>query len=104
MSRDGKDYALIAMAAGVVVSGTLWAAGALSAILTGHSVPHGHPIAGVAAFAHYRDPAAAWHGPVGPRVVYWLVDLVGLVAPPPIPRARWGVVPGSQPDSNDEPH
>ena len=80
MPRDGKDYAVVAIAVGVVISAVLWAAGALSAILAGHPVPRRHPLAGVAALTHYRDPAAAWDGPVGPAVAYWLVNLFVVVA------------------------
>ena len=84
-TRDGQDYALYLVAAGVVVVGALWAAGAASAVIAGHPVPHGGPLASLAAFARPGDPSLAWGGPVGPPAVYWLLTtlvvagLAGLV-------------------------
>jgi type IV secretion system protein VirD4 len=70
-TRDGQDYALYSVAAGVVVVGALWIAGAASAVIAGHPVPHGKPIAPLAALAHPGDPSLAWGGPVGPPAIYW---------------------------------
>jgi type IV secretion system protein VirD4 len=83
-TRDVQDYGLLLMAAGVVVVGVLWVAGAASAMLAGHSAPHGRPFAPLAAFARLGDPSRAWGRPVGPAVVYWslttlaVTTLVGL--------------------------
>ena len=74
--RGTQDHALVVIAAVIVLTGSLWAAGACSALLSGHPVPHGHLVAPLAAFAHGGDPSVAWHGPVGPAVLYWSVTAV----------------------------
>jgi type IV secretion system protein VirD4 len=73
LPRDGQDVALGVVAAGVVIVGVLWAAGAASAVLAGHRAPHGRPLAGLRAFRHLGDPSLVWHAPVGPPVLYWTV-------------------------------
>ena len=55
-SDVGTDAALGAIAGFVVVAAALWSAGALSARLSGHTVPRGHPLAGLVAFDHGGDP------------------------------------------------
>jgi type IV secretory pathway TraG/TraD family ATPase VirD4 len=57
----------------------MWVAGAAAAVLSGHGVPHGHPLAGLAALAHAGDPGQAWHAPVGPPVLYWAITTAVLV-------------------------
>ncbi|MGH3266342.1 MAG: type IV secretory system conjugative DNA transfer family protein, partial [Trebonia sp.] len=54
----------------------LWLAGACSALVSGHPFPRGHLLAGFTAFAHAGDPSVAWHQPVGPAAVYWLITLL----------------------------
>ena len=54
----------------------LWGAGAASAWLAGHRVPHGKPLAGYAAFAHFGDPSRAWSAPVGPAILYWTITFL----------------------------
>ena len=70
---EATDMALYAVASGVALLGVLWLAGAASARLSGHRVPHGNLFVGLAAFAHAGDPSRAWHAPVGPPVLYWAV-------------------------------
>ena len=74
----GGDLLLGAAAAGVVLGGLLWAAGAVSASMTGHRVRNGRPLAGYAAFAHFGAPGRAWGAAVGPPIVYWTVTFVFL--------------------------
>jgi type IV secretion system protein VirD4 len=82
------DIALGALVAGMVVTGVLWAAGALSARLSGHRVPHGHALGELAAFAHLGDPSLGWHAPVGPPGLYWTVTAAGLAL---VGAAGWAV-------------
>jgi type IV secretory pathway TraG/TraD family ATPase VirD4 len=70
-----RDLSMIALAAGMLVVGVLWAAGAASARLAGHRVPHGRPLGELAAFAHFSDPSLGWHAPVGPAGLYWTITL-----------------------------
>lgn len=79
VSRDGRDYAVFAAAAAVVLGGVLWLAGAVSALASGHRVPPGRRLAGLTAFAHLGDPSAAWRAPVGPPVVYWTITCAVLI-------------------------
>ncbi len=69
--RTGTDLTLAGIAASLTVAGLLWAGGALSAWLSGHRIPPGRLLGGVAALSHLSDPSAAWHSPVGPTALYW---------------------------------
>src|ERR1035437_4669388 len=63
---------LTAVFAGVVGSLVLWAGAAITAVLSGHPVPHVNPVTGILALAeHGGNPAAAWGQPVGPTWLYW---------------------------------
>lgn len=73
-----RDLSVIGLAAAMVLVGVLWAAGAAAARLSGHHVPHGHPFGELAAFAHFADPSAGWHAPVGPAGLYWPVTFIAL--------------------------
>ena len=75
VGREPADLGLVALAAGALAGGVLWAAGAVSARLAGHRVPPGRPLAGLAALAHPGDPALAWGAPVGPPALYWASTL-----------------------------
>ena len=66
------------MAAAVALGAVLWGAGAASAWLVGHRVPHGKPLAGYAAFGHFGDPSRAWSAPVGPAILYWTITFLVL--------------------------
>jgi hypothetical protein len=59
-----RDLSLICLAAAMVLVGVMWGAGAAAAGLSGHRIPHGHPLGELVAFAHFADPSAAWHAPV----------------------------------------
>jgi len=74
--QSGGDWPIFAIAAAFVTATLLWAAAALSALLSGHSVPRAHPFGGLAAFAHFGDPSLAWGAPVGPPALYWIVVTV----------------------------
>lgn len=66
------DLIFAALAVGGVVTALLWAAGALAALLSGHPVPDGRPLAGVVALSRPTvDPSTTWGAPVGPAVLYW---------------------------------
>ena len=67
------------MAAAVALGAVLWGAGAVSAWLVGHRVPHGKPLAGYAAFGHFGDPSRAWSTPMGPAILYWTITFLVLV-------------------------
>ena len=86
---QSSDLALGAVAVGAVLVGVLWLAGAASAWVSGHRIPHGDLLAGAAAFAHGGDPSRAWHAPVGPAVLYW--TLTGVVLTFVIAAADGGV-------------
>jgi len=73
---SGTDVLFAGMFALIGLFGLLWCAGVASAVLCGHPVPHGHPAGAFQAFAHASDPSAAWHAPVGPAFVYWMVTAV----------------------------
>lgn len=77
-ASEATDLALYAVAGGAVLVGVLWAAGVVSARLSGHRVPHGHPLAALSAFGNFGDPSRAWHAPVGPPVLYWTVTAAAL--------------------------
>src|SRR6202034_838534 len=70
---SGSNWAMIALAGGVAVAALCWGAGWLSARAAGDPAPHGHPWAGISAFAHADDPSIAWGSPVGPPTLYWSV-------------------------------
>jgi len=71
-----EDRGMVMICGAAVVGTFLWVGGALSALLCGHPVPKGRPWAGVLAFNHVADPSSAWHSPMGPASVYWLVEAV----------------------------
>ena len=76
------DTLLAAFAAIFGVGLVLWLGGVCSALVCGHRRPRGHQLAGFAAFTRPGDPSKAWHAPVGPAVVYWLITaaVLGLTA------------------------
>jgi type IV secretory pathway TraG/TraD family ATPase VirD4 len=76
----GTDLALGVFMAGAALGGVLWAAGAASALISGHRVPEGHYLSGLEAFDHFGDPSAAWASPVGPAVLYWPLALLAVLA------------------------
>jgi type IV secretion system protein VirD4 len=76
--NSSQNLAIGAVLAVAGVFGLLWAAGATSAWVSGHPVPHGHPVGAFTAFAHPGDPSKAWRAPVGPAVLYWGVLIIFL--------------------------
>lgn len=76
----GSDLALGVLMAGAALGGILWAAGAVSALVSGHQAPVGHYLAGLSALAHLGDPSAAWASPVGPAVLYWSLTVVAVLS------------------------
>jgi type IV secretory pathway TraG/TraD family ATPase VirD4 len=73
---DGQNLLIGAGTAVLGVFGVLWSGGVLSALITGHRVPHGHPIGAFTAFTHLSDPSLAWQAPVGGPVIYWGVTIL----------------------------
>jgi type IV secretion system protein VirD4 len=89
LPRDGRDYALFAITAGMALTGILWGAGACSALLAGHPVPHGRLFGGLAALDHLGDPSAGWRNPVGPAALYWALTMVFLALAGALGWAAW---------------
>ena len=82
--RSATDTGLGVVAGLVGLAGVLWAAGLVSAWLSGHRLPRGDLAAGLAALAHLDDPSAGWRTSVGPPWLYWtstvvLLGVAGLV-------------------------
>ena len=102
-SSEATDLMLFAVGGFVGIVGMLWLAGAASARISGHPVPHGNPLAGLVALAHAGDPSAAWHAPVGPVVLYWIVTsaVLSLVIAAAI--AAWHLVSVERRKSGDDP-
>lgn len=71
VEHDSEDHALVVVGALIVLAAILWAAGAASALIAGHTIPRHEFFAGLASFAHVGDPSAAWRHPVGPAALYW---------------------------------
>src|SRR5664280_1840779 len=72
---------LTAVFAGVAGSLVLWAGAAITALLSGHPVPHVNPVTGILALAgHSGNPAAAWGQPVGSAWLYWASTASVIVA------------------------
>jgi len=74
-----SDAPLYALVVALVFGLVLWGAGAVSARLSGHPVPHGHPLGALDAFAHLGNPSAGWHAAVGPAPLYWAVTALAVV-------------------------
>jgi type IV secretion system protein VirD4 len=74
---DGLFAAAIIASASVV--GLLWTAAAVSALLTGHSLPGLSLRSIVNLPMHWRHPSVAWGQPVGPALLYWTVTVALLV-------------------------
>jgi type IV secretion system protein VirD4 len=100
---ESTDLLLGAMALGAVLVGVLWAAGAVSAWVSGHRFPHGDLLAGVAAFAHDGDPSRAWHAPVGPAVLYWSVTCVVLALITTVAMTAWHLLSGERTKTREDP-
>jgi type IV secretory pathway TraG/TraD family ATPase VirD4 len=74
--RSATDVALGGLFGLVAVGACAWAGGALSSLLSGHGIPHGRPLAGLAALAHLGNPRLVWHRPVGPPPLYWTTSVL----------------------------
>ena len=77
-ASGGVDVVMGGMAAAVALGAVLWGAGAVSAWLAGHRVPHDKPLAGYAAFGRFSDPSRAWSAPMGPAILYWTITFLVL--------------------------
>jgi len=98
-TRTDADLALGAVGVGAAVLGVLYAGGVCAALVSGHPVPHGHPLAELAAFTHAGHPSLAWHAPVGSAVVYWGITAVLCVAAGLLARLGWKLFhPGHRAD------
>jgi type IV secretory pathway TraG/TraD family ATPase VirD4 len=100
-SESVSDWPIFALVAAIVAAGVLWAAGALSAVLSGHPVPHGHPFGGLAAFAHAGDPSVAWGAPLGSSLLYWTVTAVVVAVLMTLVWLGWRLWHGAGAASND---
>lgn len=100
---ESTDLFLYITAAALALVGGLWVAGAVSARLSGHRIPHGHPLAGLVALAHTGDPSWAWQAPVGPAVLYWTVTGAALSLVTAAVLVAWHVVLGKRRKSVDDP-
>jgi type IV secretory pathway TraG/TraD family ATPase VirD4 len=81
-----------AVFAGVVSSVVLWAAAAITAVLSGNPLPEVNPVAGVRALTeHGGDPSAAWGQPVGPAWLYWTSTVLLVVVLSAAAAAIWWV-------------
>jgi hypothetical protein len=89
---SSSDTSLFLLAGAVVAGAALWAAGALAAIVAGHRVPRGHPLAGVDALAHLGDPSRAWGAPVGSVGLYWSVVAAVVLVIAGLAAAIWRAV------------
>ena len=103
----GDDLLFAAVVVAVAVTALAWAAGALSALVSGHPVPDGRPLAGVVALSRpAADPALAWGAPVGPALLYWLCTVAVLAAGAGLGWVGWRLwnpVPGPA-GRRDDPH
>jgi hypothetical protein len=88
-ARSYEDVALGLLVGVAVVAGVLWVGGEASAWVLGHRLPHGEPLAGLAALAHLSDPSAAWHSRVGPPEIYWACTAAALVVAGVLAFAGW---------------
>lgn len=77
---NGQNLLIGFIAAVFAVFGLLWSGGVLSAVVTGHPVPHGHAAGAFTAFSHAEDPSTAWQAPVGGPIIYWGMTLLLLAA------------------------
>ena len=57
--RGYEDVAFGLLVGVAAVAGVFWAGGAASAWASGHRLPHGEPLAGLAALAHLSDPSSS---------------------------------------------
>jgi type IV secretion system protein VirD4 len=97
-----KDTALIGLVTAIMFIGALWVAGIASAHIAGHNTPHGHSLGEVTAFAHFGNPSAAWHEPVGPAGLYWTVSLLTVSLLVVVLYCAWRVFhPGARSSSDD---
>ena len=87
--RGYEDVAFGLLVGVAAVTGVFWAGGAASAWASGHRLPHGEPLAGLAALAHLSNPSKAWHSPVGPPEIYWACTAAALAVASFVAFAGW---------------
>ena len=86
------DLLVAALVVGVLVGAVLWAGGALAALVSGHAVPRGRPLAGFVALSRPgTDPSAAWGTAVGPPLLYWACTAVVVGAGLVVGMVAWRV-------------
>jgi len=79
-STTGTDVALTVVLGAAGLGVLLWVGAAASAWVSGHPVPPVQLTDGFVALGHTADPSLAWHTPVGPPVLYWVLSAVVVVA------------------------
>jgi len=102
--RTDTDLALLAIAGVGGCVGVLYAGGVTAAVLAGHPVPHGHPLAELAAFSHAGNPSLAWHSPVGPAVIYWGVTALVVVLAAVVVRLAWRLFHPTRRNATSDPN
>ncbi|MGC9156489.1 MAG: type IV secretory system conjugative DNA transfer family protein, partial [Ferrimicrobium sp.] len=72
------DVALVAIAIAMLVMGALYGGALMSAIISGHQLPH-RLDGPINALGHPTDPSLAWRSPVGSPWIYWSAETSSLV-------------------------
>lgn len=74
-NQSDADLGLIVVVGVMLLLGTLYLGGLVSAAVSGHGVPRS-PLGALAAFAHPGNPSMAWDAPVGAPAIYWSTQLL----------------------------
>ncbi len=77
---SSEEFWLVPLAGLAALGFLLYWAGRLAAMIAGTKHVHGHVLAEFTALGHFRNPSAAWHANVGSPIVYWLLQLLALIA------------------------
>ena len=89
---SSEEFWLVPLACLAALGFLLYWAGRLAAIIAGTKHLHGHVLAEFTALGHFRNPSAAWHANVGSPVVYWLLQLLALIAAVTLGGGVWWLV------------
>ena len=89
---SSEEFWLVPLACLAALGFLLYWAGRLAAIIAGTKHLHGHVLAEFTALGHFGNPSAAWHANVGSPVVYWLLQLLALIAAVTLGGGVWWLV------------